>query len=47
MMNKIIKVFKSDIVLTVSWFLAISSALIIKPDRLYIGYIDWRSLGIL
>ncbi len=41
------KTKKLDIVLTIAWLLAIISALIIHPDSEYLGYIDFRSLGIL
>lgn len=33
--------------LTVSWVLAAASAFLVRPDKGYVGYIDWRSLGIL
>ena len=46
-MKRIIYYLKKDIVLTVSWVLAIASAFLVKPDKGYAGYIDWRSLGIL
>ena len=46
-MKKIIYYFKKDIVLTVSWGLAAASAFLVRPDKGYAGYIDWRSLGIL
>ncbi len=38
---------KPDPILSVAWVLAIGSAFAIPPDALYLGYIDWRSLGIL
>ena len=46
-MNRVIYYLKKDIVLTVSWVLAAASAFLVKPDKGYAGYIDWRSLGIL
>ena len=46
-MKRIIYYLKKDIVLTVSWVLAAASAFLVKPDKGYAGYIDWRSLGIL
>ncbi len=46
-MKRIIYYFKKDIVLTVSWVLAAASAFLVRPDKGYAGYIDWRSLGIL
>lgn len=42
---KLIK--KLDPVLAVAWVLAIVSAFFVKPSKEYIGYIDFRSLGIL
>ena len=47
---RIAHVFKkmlSDPVLLVAWVLAIISSFIVHPDSEYIGYIDFRSLGIL
>ena len=46
-MRKIIYYLKKDIVLTVSWVLALISVFFVVPDKEYAGYIDWRSLGIL
>ena len=46
-MKRIIYYLKKDIVLTVSWVLAAASAFLVRPDKGYAGYIDWRSLGIL
>ena len=43
-MKRIIYYFKKDIVLTVSWGLAAASAFLVRPDKGYAGYIDWRSL---
>lgn len=42
---KLIK--KLDPVLAVAWVLAIVSTFFVKPNKEYIGYIDFRSLGIL
>ncbi len=36
-----------DPVLVIAWLLAILSACFVHPDRRYLSYIDWRSLGIL
>lgn len=36
-----------DPVLAIAWLLAILSACFVHPDRRYLSYIDWRSLGIL
>lgn len=38
---------KSDPVLSAAWILAVISAFFVHPDKGYIGYIDFRSLGIL
>ena len=46
-MKKIIEYIKKETVLTVAWILALLSAFVIAPDRKYIDYIDFRSLGIL
>lgn len=46
-MKKILKILKNETVLTVSWVLAAISAIFVVPDKGYIKYIDWRSLGIL
>ena len=46
-MKKIISFMKKETVLTIATLLAVVSAFFIKPDRQYIGYIDFRTLGIL
>ena len=38
---------KKDPVLCIAWLLALISAFFVRPDKNYIGYIDFRSLGIL
>ena len=38
---------KPDTVLTIAWILAIISAFFFHPGKEYLGYIDFRSLGIL
>ena len=38
---------KLDTVLTIAWILAIISAFFVHPGKEYLGYIDFRSLGIL
>lgn len=43
----LIKKIKSDPVLCIAWILAICSMFLVKPDKEYAGYIDFRSLGIL
>lgn len=43
----VFKKIKSDPVLCIAWILAIVSMFLIKPDKEYLGYIDFRSLGIL
>lgn len=46
-MEKFIRFIKEEVVLTVAVVLAILSAFIIPVDAQYIGYIDFRTLGIL
>ena len=47
-MKKIInKIQKVDAVLCIAWILAVVSAFFVHPDKDYLGYIDFRSLGIL
>lgn len=41
------KKVKIDVVMCIAWLLAAVSAFFVHPDREYIGYIDFRSLGIL
>ena len=41
------KKIKLDPVLLAAWLLAVASAFFVKPNKDYIGYIDFRSLGIL
>ena len=38
---------KIDTVLCIAWILAIISAFFVHPSKEYLGYIDFRSLGIL
>ena len=46
-MNRIKEFVKKEAVLTVAIFLAVISMLFVHPDKEYIGYIDFRTLGIL
>lgn len=46
-MKSIVNILKKDMVLTVSWILAVISMFFVVPNPAYIEYIDWRSLGIL
>lgn len=46
-MNKVIAFVKKETVLTVAWILAVISAFFVHPGKGYIGYIDFKSLGIL
>ena len=41
------KIKRLDPVMTIAWILAIISAFFIHPDKEYVNYIDFRSLGIL
>lgn len=45
--NKLLGFIKSEVVLCVSFLLAIVSSFIIKPDSQYIKYIDWNTLLLL
>ena len=47
MMNKIKEFIKSEIVLIISFALAVASAFIVKPNAGYIDYIDFRTLALL
>lgn len=46
-MQKIGKWIKSEMVMCVSLVLALGSMLVVRPDRAYADYIDFRTLGIL
>ena len=46
-MNIIGKIKNLDKVMLIAWILAIISAFFVAPGKEYIGYIDFRSLGIL
>lgn len=45
--NKIIEFVKKETVLSAAMVLAVLSAVMIPPDKEYIGYIDFRTLAIL
>lgn len=47
MKEKIITFIKKEVVLCIAVFLAVISAFWVKPDRQYLEYIDFRTLGIL
>ena len=47
MIQKLTGKLKEDVVLTVSWVLAVASSLFVTPDKEYIGYIDWETLALL
>ncbi len=47
MLTEFFKKLKSDPVLYIAWILALISAFLVRPDSEYLGYIDFRSLGIL
>ena len=42
MTKKLAAKLKEDVVLTVSWVLAVASSLFVTLDKEYIGYIDWE-----
>ena len=46
-MKQMLTFFKNEIVLTISFVLASASAFFVKPDLLYLQYIDYRTLSIL
>lgn len=46
-MKKIVEFIKKEVVLCVALLLAIVSSFIVKPDRQYIEYVDFRTLAIL
>ncbi|MGN0318435.1 MAG: SLC13 family permease [Lachnospira sp.] len=46
-MKKVLLFLKKETVLTAAWILAVISAFFVVPDKQYMEYIDWRSLGIL
>ena len=47
MLQKIIDFIKKETVLTIATVLAVASAFWVHPGPQYVGYIDWRVLGIL
>lgn len=46
-MNRIIDFLKKEIVLSVSFVLALSSMFFVPPSEKYFDYIDFRTLGLL
>ena len=46
-MQKITEFLKKEAVLAVAFILALATSFIVKPDKTYISYIDFRTLGIL
>lgn len=46
-MNKILNFIKSEVVLLVSFLLAVASMFFVAPDRNYLDYIDFRTLSLL
>lgn len=46
-MNRVIDFVKKEIVLVISFILAIVSMFFVTPDEKYIDYIDYRTLGLL
>ena len=47
MLIKIKNYLQQETVLSIAWILAIFSMFIVTPDKNYIGYIDWETLGLL
>ena len=46
-MDKIKRFVKRETVLSVAVILAFLSALVIRPDRAYVSYIDYKTIGLL
>lgn len=46
-MKRVVSFIKKETVLLAAWVLALISAFFVKPSGEYLGYIDFRSLGIL
>lgn len=46
-MKKITAFLKKEIVLSVAWVLAVVSAFFVTPDKVYLDYIDFRTLALL
>lgn len=46
-MKRVVTFIKKETVLLAAWVLALISAFFVKPSGAYLGYIDFRSLGIL
>lgn len=46
-MKRVVSFIKKETVLLAAWVLALISAFFVKPSGAYLGYIDFRSLGIL
>lgn len=46
-MKHIVKFIKKETVLSIAILLAVSSVILVHPDRQYVDYIDYRTLGIL
>lgn len=47
MVRKIVQFLKKETVLTIAWIAAVVSMFFVPPGAEYVGYIDFRSLGIL
>ena len=47
MMQKVIRFLKKESVLVIAWVAAVISAFFVPPNAGYLGYIDFRTLGIL
>lgn len=46
-MARAISFFKHESVLTIAWLLALGSMLLVPPDRTYLDYVDFHTLGLL
>ena len=47
MKQTIIHWIKKDVILMISWILAILFMVVVPPDKQYLEYIDWKTLGLL
>ena len=47
MKRKVLRILKNEVVLVVATILAIASSFLIHPDKQYLGYVDFRTLGLL
>ena len=46
-MSRVTAFFRREAVLSIAWILALGSMLLVPPDRTYISYVDFHTLGLL